>query len=58
MKWQARFLDLNPIEHLWFEAEKRLIDRKFQDDLFETLNQAWISIPKSVLEILVELELN
>ena len=56
LEWPAQSPDLNPIENLWCEAERRLGGHKFKksDELFNAVRKAWESIPKSRLEKLVE----
>ena len=56
LMWPAQSPDLNPIENLWYEAERRLGGRKFkkEDDLFNAVKKAWAEIPKERLEKLVE----
>lgn len=56
MPWPAQSPDLNPIENLWYEAERRLGGRKFKrkEDLYEAVRKAWLSIPKERIEKLIE----
>lgn len=55
LEWPAQSPDLNPIEHLWGEVERKLMGRKFQkpDDLYAAVQQEWLALPNSVLETLV-----
>jgi len=58
LPWTAQSPDLNPIEHLWDELERRLRARKVppknEDELYEFLLEEWKKIPISVLEKLVD----
>lgn len=56
MQWPPQSPDLNPIENLWYEAERRLGARKYKKpgELFVAVKKAWESIPKERLEKLVE----
>jgi hypothetical protein len=56
LQWPAQSPDLNPIENLWCETERRLGGRKFnnEDSLFNAVRKAWLEIPKERLERLVE----
>jgi hypothetical protein len=56
LKWPAQSPDLNPIEHLWDELERRLGDRKFTrpDDFFAALQEEWSRIPMDVFMKLVD----
>ena len=56
IRWPIRSPDLNPIEHLWEELERRVRTRKFtnEDDFFEALRREWLNIPEQRLQKLVE----
>lgn len=56
LAWPAKSPDLNVIENLWFQVKKRLAGKKFKTPelLFDGVKAAWESIPKQVLETLVE----
>ena len=44
MVWPAQSPDLNPIENLWDEMERRLLDEarpRNKDELYEILNRIW-----------------
>lgn len=56
LPWAAQSPDLNPIEHLWAELEKRVRTRNYRngDELFAALEREWYEIPVSVCEKLVD----
>jgi len=58
LDWPAQSPDLNPIEHLWNELERRLRARPFRptsvSDLTNALLQEWPKIPINTLLNLVE----
>lgn len=56
LKWPAQSPDLNPIEHLWQQLDRRLGSRHFSNkaDLFKTLKKEWHSIPLKNLIKLVD----
>lgn len=56
LKWPAQSPDLNPIEHLWNEVEKRLKGQKYSrpDDLFRAVNNIWNSLPQNLIQTLIE----
>ena len=55
LPWPSQSPDLNPIEHLWDELERRVRKRSFtnRDNFFEALNSEWNSIPLPVLQNLI-----
>jgi len=56
MVWPPQSPDLNPIELLWDELDRRVrkVCPTSQEHLWEILQKAWTEIPNSVLEKLVE----
>ena len=58
LPWPAQSPDLNPIEHLWDELERRVHRRdilsKNETELFNFLVEEWEKIPLNVLEKLVD----
>lgn len=51
MKWPSQSPDLNPIEHLWEELDRRIRARTFTKtaDLYKVLQQEWKKIPIDVV---------
>lgn len=56
LPWVAQSPDLNPIENLWAEIERRLGGRKYksEDELFEAIKIAWNSVPVERYQKLIE----
>jgi len=58
LDWPAKIPDLNPIEHLWDESERRLQARPSRptsvSDLTNALLEEWSKIPMNTLLNLVE----
>ncbi|KAJ8866441.1 hypothetical protein PR048_032284 [Dryococelus australis] len=58
MDWPAQSPDLNPIEHLWDELDRRVRARQARPksiaQLMEWLQEEWRRIPADVLQTLVE----
>lgn len=56
MEWPAQSADLNPIEHLWDELERRMVNVKCknEDELFESLKREWAAITKDRITKLIE----
>jgi hypothetical protein len=58
LPWPAQSPDINPIEHLWDELERRLRARSVmpnnEEKLFEFLQEEWKQISTAVLEKLVD----
>jgi len=56
--WPSQSPDLNPIEHLWDELERRLKKReihlKNSQELEITLQEEWSNIPEEVYNKLIE----
>ena len=48
LRWPAQLLDLNPIEHLWNEVDRRLQKRPLwprnKDELWDVLQEIWEGI--------------
>lgn len=56
MTWPSQSPDLNPIENLWKIVKEKLgpAKSKNKEELWQKIQEAWYSIPKSVCETLVE----
>lgn len=56
MKWPPQSPDLNPIELLWDELDRKVrkLNPTSSDDLWKALQTSWNNIPKSVLEKLIK----
>ena len=57
MEWPPQYPDLNPIELLWEELDRRVRDLKPTSlpGLWDCLNEAWNNIPPQILQILIEI---
>ena len=57
LPWPSKSPDLNPIEHLWDELERRVRDRPHQPTSLQQLRQAlqeeWDAIPRDVWRHLI-----
>jgi hypothetical protein len=56
LKWPSQSPDLNPIEHLWEELDRRIRTQNYsnQDDLFCALKKEWAKIPQNSIIKLIE----
>ena len=56
LDWPSQSPDLNPIEHMWEELERRVRAQNYSnlDDFFEALKKEWAQIPRSRNEKLIE----
>ncbi|EFO88482.1 hypothetical protein CRE_13033 [Caenorhabditis remanei] len=56
LEWPSQSPDLNPIEHMWEELERRLsgVRATNADQKFAQLEAAWMAIPKSVIDKLLD----
>jgi len=56
LEWPSQSPDLNPIEHLWEELDRRIRKRKFsrKQDLMACLAEEWKEIPLTVITKLID----
>jgi transposase len=54
MDWPAHSPDLNPLEHLWDELERRLRPRPQRPTSLTALQEEWAVIPPETFRHLVE----
>lgn len=56
MEWPSQSPDLNPIEHLWEELDRRIRTRSFRNasELMHALKEEWDKIPQAVIANLVD----
>lgn len=56
LKWPSQSPDLNPIEHLWEELERRMKGKKARNaaEKFAQLEEAWKSIPQATIDNLLD----
>jgi len=56
LDWPSQSPDLNPIEHLWEELDRRVRSREFsrKEEFFNALSMEWGNIPLSCLQKLVD----
>jgi transposase len=56
--WPPQSPDMNPIEHMWNELDRRIRKRpvlpKSADDLWAAIEEEWESIPQSVCQNLIK----
>jgi len=57
MQWPGQSPDLNPIEHLWDELERRIRQQEpppaSEEKLAEILQEEWNKIPNTVFQNLI-----
>ena len=56
LEWPAQSPDLNPIENVWAELNRRLRKRKCnsEEELFELLTKTWKELDAEYLQKLIE----
>ncbi|KAK6748169.1 hypothetical protein RB195_001035 [Necator americanus] len=56
LDWPSQFPNLNPIEHLWEELERRMKGKKSRKsaEKFAQFEEAWKAIPQSCLDNLLD----
>ena len=58
LDWPAQSPDLNPIEHLWNEMDRRLrrleIPVRTQDQLWDAIQKIWVELGSDVCKKLVD----
>jgi transposase len=58
LPWPSKSPDLNPIEHLWDQLDKRVLQRQplpqTLDQLRQMLQQEWRTIPRNNVRNLIE----
>jgi hypothetical protein len=55
MEWPSQSPDLNPIEHLWEEVERRIkCQNKNKNELMEKIQEVWNEIPQITLDKLID----
>jgi hypothetical protein len=58
LEWPAQSPDLNPIEHLWNEMDRRLrcleVPIRTQDEVWEAIQKIWIKLGEDVCKKLVD----
>jgi hypothetical protein len=54
--WPSQSPDLNPIEHLWEEVERRIRCQNLRNknELMEKIQDVWNEIPQSTLDKLID----
>lgn len=56
MEWSRQSSDLNIIEHLWEELQRRLVNKRATNtaEKFSQLEEEWKKIPQSKIDALID----